>query len=323
MTQSVYPMQEVWIRLEEGRTLYSPEKISTPDQAAALMARELSRYDREVVLIVNLNNANQPINFNMVSMGTLNMSVVDVGNVLKSCLLSNAGSFIMLHNHPSGDVTPSKEDLSATRRMILAGALIGIPCLDHIIVAGNGKETYSMRENKDLEFAPGYEQMMDGAKEMVAESAAPFETPFGEIDPEEFARSQEQAGRGEREEVTLHFGKGLCQFFTSKKGEEMARVKIPNTPYESWPSFVVPARIVHDNRYGKGYWMKLPADAKTTLTISKKVTGEDGLEKWQDKKIAVDNRHLKDLVEAYRKVPQQDEPGGAASPAMRPKDRGR
>ena len=106
MTQSVYPMQEVWIRLEEGRTLYSPEKISSPDQAAALMAMELSRYDREVVLIVNLNNANQPINFNMVSMGTLNMSVVDVGNVLKSCLLSNAGSFIMLHNHPSGDVTP-------------------------------------------------------------------------------------------------------------------------------------------------------------------------------------------------------------------------
>ena len=106
MTQSVYPMQEVWIRLEEGRTLYSPEKISTPDQAIALMQRELSRYDREVVLIVNLNNANQPINFNMVSMGTLNMSVVDVGNVLKSCLLSNAGSFIMLHNHPSGDVTP-------------------------------------------------------------------------------------------------------------------------------------------------------------------------------------------------------------------------
>ena len=77
-----------------------------------------------------------------------------------------------------------------------------------------------MRENKDLEFAPGYEQMMEGAKEMVAESAMPFETPFGDIDPEEVARAQEGTGNNRGEEVTFHFGKGLCQFFTSKKGED-------------------------------------------------------------------------------------------------------
>ena len=323
MTESLYPMQEVWIRLEQGRTLYSPEKISSSDQAVAVMQKELSRYDREVVLIVNLNTANQPINFNMVSMGTINTSIVDVGNVLKSCLLSNAASFIMLHNHPSGDVTPSREDLNATKRLILAGALLGIPCLDHIIIAGNGKETYSMRENKDLEFAPGYDQMMDGAKEMVAESAMPFETPFGEIDPEDIARSQEEAQKGQKEEVTLHFGKGLCQFFTSKKGEEMARIKIPNTPYESWPSFVVPARIVHDNQYGKGFWMKLPADAKTSLTISKRITNPDGTESWQDKRIMVDNRQLKEMVEAYKKEQRDQQQGEYAMQTQRPKDRGR
>ena len=322
MAESLYPMQEVWIRLEEGRTLYSTEKINTSDAAVAVMQRELSRYDREVLLIVNLNIAGQPINFNMVSMGTLNTSVVDVGNVLKSCILSNAASFIMLHNHPSGDVTPSREDLSATKRMILAGSLMGIECLDHIIIAGNGKETYSMRENKDLEFAPGYEQMMEGAKEMVAEGAMPFETPFGDIDPEEVARAQEGAGNNRGEEVTFHFGKGLCQFFTSKKGEEMARIKIPNTPYESWPSYVVPAKIVHDNRYGKGYWMKLPANAKTTLTISKRVTNADGTVEWQDKRIAVENRHLKEMVESYRSQPQQDAPDDSMPP-NRPRDHGR
>ena len=118
-----YALQEVRIRLTEGQTLYSKYQISSAQDAIDIMREELAGYDREVVCIVNLNAAFQPINFNMVSMGTLNMSVVDVGNVLKSCLLSNAGSFIMLHNHPSGDVTPSKEDLSATKRMILAGAL--------------------------------------------------------------------------------------------------------------------------------------------------------------------------------------------------------
>lgn len=180
-----------------------------------------------------------------------------------------------------------------------------------------------MRENRDLDFAPGYDQMMEGAKQMVAESTAAYDTPFGEISPEEVERSQDDLSRNKREEVTLHFGKGLCQFFTSKKGDEMARVKIPNSPYESWPSFVVPARIVHDNRYGKGLWMKLPANAKTLLTISRRVTGEDGVERWEDKRISVDNRHLKEMVEAYKKEPQRDETGPDDHQAQRPREHGR
>lgn len=321
MEQMMYPLQEVWIRLEEGRVLYSGERMTSPEQAVDVMQREMSRYDREVVCIVNLNNAKQPINFNIVSVGTLGVSIVDVANVLKSSILSNAGAFIMLHNHPGGDPTPSGADLEVTKRLILAGNLMGIPCVDHIIIAGGRKEIYSMREHNDLEFTPEFDQVMKGAADMVAEQGAAYQTPFGDIDPAALAVAMADTGREKKEEVTLKFGKGLCQFFTSKKGTELARIRIPDTPFESWPSFVVPAKFVHENRYGKGYWMKLPADGKTELSISRRVTLEDGSEGWQEKRIPVDNKQLKDMVEAYKKeAPAVSSPEG---PDERPKERGR
>ena len=302
MKENLYPIREVRIRLEEGRTLYSPEKISTPEAAVKVMQEELSRYDREVVLVVNLNIKGQPINFNMVSMGTLNASLVVIANVLKSCILSNAGSFILLHNHPSGDLTPSPEDLELTRRLILAGHLVGIDLLDHIIIAGNRKETYSMREHSDLDFSTAYGEQQFKALGMVKENAQPMEamdTPFGPFIPADNV-SLPEGDPSRKEEVALHFGKGFCQFFTSKKGDEMARIRIPNTSYETWPSFVVPARIVHDNRYGKGLWLKLPANGKTMLTISKRTRQKDGSEKWESKSLEVSNRELKEMVESYK-----------------------
>ena len=355
MAEEMYRMQEVWVRLEEGRTLYSTEKISTPRRAIEVMQRELSRYDREVVCIVNLNNASQPINFNIVSIGSLNTSIADVANILKACILSNSGSFIMIHNHPSGDPTPSMLDIETTKRLILAGQLMGIPCLDHVIIAGNREEIYSMKENRDLDFEPGYSQMMEGVAGMVSEPetayretsypempfpgsfpeagtpeetfGSPFDTPFGEIDPmeaEQASRGGAQKGEGQKlEEVSLHFGKGLCQLFTSKKGAELARVKIPNTPFESWPSFVVPAKLIHDNQFGKGYWMKLPADGKTSVSISRRVTLEDGSEGWQEKRITVENRQLKNMVESYKKGSRDQAAADGREDVQRPRDRGR
>ena len=346
VAEQKYPLQEVWVRLEEGRTLYSDEKISNAEHAVKIMQRELSRYDREVVCIVNLNAAFQPINFNMVSVGTLNASIVDVFNVLKTGILSNASTFIMMHNHPSGVAAPSREDLESTRRVILAAQLIGIPCLDHIIVAGNRKEIHSMREHNDLDFSPDYSQMMQDAPGMRRSSAVkepglaypdtysqaeqayypmpseaagreePLDTPFGEIDRRAYEQATAQAeyrsGGGAREkkaEISLHFGKGLCQFFQSKRGEDLARIKIPNSPFESWPSFVVPAKIVHDNQYGKGYWMKLPAEGKTTLSVSRRITLEDGSSGWQEKRFPVDNMELKKMVESYkRSTPGREHP---------------
>lgn len=317
MEERTYPLKEVRVYLEQGRTLYSKDRLDNAMSAAAIMQREMSRYDREVVCIVNMNTALQPINFNVVSMGTLSCSLVDIPNVLKASILSNAASFMVFHNHPSGNTAPSEEDLEITKRLILAGHLIGIPCIDHVIIAGNGKEIHSMRENEDVNFAPGYDRVMEEAASMAAEPETlgtdTYETPFGNIDPGEIERAMyhdygtppEERAMGQTEQITLHFGKGLCQFFTSKKGAELARIKIPNSPFESWPSFVVPAKIVRENRFGKGYWMKLPKDGKTSMSVSKRITNEDGSQEWENKRLSVDNVRLKSMVEAYRKEPQE------------------
>ena len=101
-----YKLKEVCIRLAEGHPLYSDVPLSSPATAMDVMQKELSQYDREVLCVVNLNNKLKPINFNIVSVGNINGSIAAIPNILKSAILSNAAGFILLHNHPSGDVMP-------------------------------------------------------------------------------------------------------------------------------------------------------------------------------------------------------------------------
>ena len=145
-----YPLKEVCIRITKGRSLYSDRPISTPQEAVAVMQKELSQYDREVICVVNVNSQLQPINYHVVSVGTVDSTVAYIPNIMKSGILSNASGFVMLHNHPAGTQTPSREDLALTKRVIEAGKICGIKCIDHIIVAD--EIGYSMRENNYAEF---------------------------------------------------------------------------------------------------------------------------------------------------------------------------
>ena len=147
-----YKLREVRIRLEKGRSLFSDQPMSNPEAALDVMRRELSGYDREVLCVVNLNSRLQPINFHVVSVGDLSQSIAFIPNIMKSGILSNAQSFMMLHNHPSGDVTPSQEDTLLTRRVLEAGKILGIGCVDHIIVGGGNGLYFSMREQGTLDF---------------------------------------------------------------------------------------------------------------------------------------------------------------------------
>ena len=114
-----------------------------------LMAKELSQYDREVFCILNVKNNGQIINMNLVSVGTINASLVIPREVFKSSILANASAIIGLHN-PSGNVKPSKEDMSVTRKLQKCGQLLGIELLDHIIVGGTNGKMFSFREEKML-----------------------------------------------------------------------------------------------------------------------------------------------------------------------------
>ena len=102
-----------------------------------LVKNELEVLDREVFLVISLNTKNQVLGINTVSIGTVSSSIVHPREVFKSAILLNASSIALVHNHPSGDTMPSRDDISITERLVDAGALIGIQVLDHIVV-GDG-----------------------------------------------------------------------------------------------------------------------------------------------------------------------------------------
>ena len=327
-----YKLKEVCIRLAEGHPLYSDVPLSSPTAALDVMRKELSQYDREVLCVVNLNNKLKPINFNVVSMGSINGSIASIPNILKSGILSNAYGFLLLHNHPSGDVTPSREDIQTTRRCIEAGKIMDIPCLDHVIVGGGNSDYYSFRESGMVDFTNEKISMTAEQILRVNESDSTYKggtetmPENGRKDdlfvPDFVKEAEEQIAKGVKlptqEEVTIKFGKGLAEPFQSKDGREFMRITIPNqdpadkTP---WASFVLPAKAVHENQYGKGLWAKIPTDG-TTVVTKPTLQGKDeaGKNIWQDVKTQVPNTELKAMVEAYKvREPQAKESQHRAS----------
>jgi len=128
--------------LELGRRLSGTaaerrSSISTPAQASALVMDEMRFLDREHFRIIILNTKNHVLGVELVSVGSLNSTVVHPREVFKTPLKRSAAAVILVHNHPSGDPTPSQEDIDLTRRLAEAGKVLGISVLDHIIVGDN------------------------------------------------------------------------------------------------------------------------------------------------------------------------------------------
>ena len=111
------------------------------------MSDVLAQMDREYVCVVNLDTKNRPINFNIVSIGDINTAIVPIQNIFKSTILSNSARIMLMHNHPSGDLTPSMQDMNLTKRVYQIGNLMNLPLVDHVIVAGGSGQTYSLLEN--------------------------------------------------------------------------------------------------------------------------------------------------------------------------------
>ena len=141
-----YKLDRVAIRMVKEPPLYSSEPLRSPEAAVKVIADMLRQYDREAFCIVNLRNDLSPINMNIVSTGTLNASLAHPREILKSAVLSNASATMLFHNHPSGNLTPSREDIEITDRMSQLFAMAEMPLLDHIII-GNGDQYYSFKEN--------------------------------------------------------------------------------------------------------------------------------------------------------------------------------
>ncbi|RJQ30552.1 MAG: JAB domain-containing protein [Peptococcaceae bacterium] len=108
--------------------------IKTPADAAGLLMEEMRHYDREHFRALLLNTKNQVLYQDEVSIGTLNSSAVHPRELFRNAIKRSAAAIILIHNHPSGDPTPSREDLDVTKRLTEAGKIIGIEVLDHIII---------------------------------------------------------------------------------------------------------------------------------------------------------------------------------------------
>lgn len=138
-------LDQVAVRLVEQPPLLCETPMNSPQKAVEVMSEFLAGMDREFFCIVNLQSDYKPINMNIISVGSLDQTIAHPREILKSAILSNANAMMLIHNHPSGNLTPSKEDIRVTARMQEVGELMGIPLLDHIIT-GRGKEYFSFKD---------------------------------------------------------------------------------------------------------------------------------------------------------------------------------
>ena len=132
--------------VKENSTLYETAVIKSPAEVyqAAKQLLALHEEPEEHFCILCLNIKNKIVGVHTISIGSLNASIVHPREVFKAAMLNNASAIICLHNHPSGDPEPSKEDIEITRRLVEAGEIIGIEVLDHVII---GEQRYlSMKE---------------------------------------------------------------------------------------------------------------------------------------------------------------------------------
>jgi len=106
---------------------------------STLLHAYLNDVDREHFVVLFVDAKNRIVGIHTVSMGSLTASVVHPREVFKAAILAQAASIVCGHNHPTGDVQPSREDRALTTRLVQAGRLLGITVLDHVIIGGNGK----------------------------------------------------------------------------------------------------------------------------------------------------------------------------------------
>lgn len=129
--------------IELGRrlTLETPQErpaINSPADAAALIQYEMSALEQEHLRVILLDRRNRVLEVIEVYKGSVNSSQVRVGELFKDAIRANASAIIVAHNHPSGDPTPSPDDVAVTRAIMQAGKLLDIGVLDHLVI-GSGK----------------------------------------------------------------------------------------------------------------------------------------------------------------------------------------
>ena len=124
-------------------------EVHSPEAVVNLLGAEMSLLEQEQFRVVALNIKNQVINISTVYKGNVNSAVVRASEVFQDAVRSNCPSVILVHNHPSGDPSPSPDDIAVTKQLVAAGELLDITVLDHIVIGQSSYGSYtSMKKNR-------------------------------------------------------------------------------------------------------------------------------------------------------------------------------
>jgi DNA repair protein RadC len=141
---------ELGVRLA-GESPGERPTIHSPADAAALVLPEMGTLDQEQFRVILLDTRNRVLEIVAVYQGSVNSAQVRIGEIFRPAIRRNAAAFIAVHNHPTGVVEPSPDDVAVTRAIVQAGQLLDLPALDHLIVAAGGQ--YVSLKERNLGFS--------------------------------------------------------------------------------------------------------------------------------------------------------------------------
>jgi DNA repair protein RadC len=139
MTEQNLKIKELVVKYKSTRE--NAFNVSSPGEVYKFLKKKIGDEPEEVFVALYLNTKNMVVAYRPLARGTINEAMIHPREVFKYALLANCASVIVAHNHPSGSVTPSREDISVTQRLLNAGKVIGIELLDHVIVTDKSYES--------------------------------------------------------------------------------------------------------------------------------------------------------------------------------------
>lgn len=137
-TSVCVPLYRLQVVKESHSPLYGASKMSDSHDVSRFLRAHFEGRPHEEFLVLFLDAKHAPVGYQVVSVGSLTLSIVHPREAFKTAVCMNAAAVIFAHNHPSGDPTPSQEDRALTQRLVSAGELLGIRVLDHVVV-GEGR----------------------------------------------------------------------------------------------------------------------------------------------------------------------------------------
>ena len=201
--EQAFHVDQVSIRLVKDAPLLGDEPLNSPEKVVEKLAGMMSEFDREVVGVINFRSDMTPINIHFASMGSINEAVAHPREIMKAAILSNASNMMLLHNHPSGNLEPSKEDTMLTDRMNRVCELMGIPLTDHIIVGGDNTRFFSFKQ-----------------KEMMPMPSLRLKSDYKSVNIGSVAEKREYQAKGEKlptqvRQITEKLEQGIKDLFQS------------------------------------------------------------------------------------------------------------